>query len=89
MTTYAEMTEKATAQLLEAAKPIEEFAKSVAATTVDAVSKLPSLPLPKGLPTPLDVVTAQFTLAEKFLAAQKDFALSLASALPAKTTTKA
>jgi cell division septum initiation protein DivIVA len=84
MTTYAEMTEKATAQLLEAVKPVEEMAKSFAAQTIESVGKLPALPTVEGLPSPLEVVTAHFALAEKLLGAQKDFAVRLASS--AKTS---
>ena len=81
MTTYAEMTEKATAQLLEAVKPVEELAKSIAAQTIETVGKLPALPSVEGVPSPLEVVTAHFALAEKLLTAQKDFAVRLASSV--------
>jgi len=93
MTTYAEMTEKATAQLLEAGKPFEELAKSFATSTIDQVSKLPSLPAVEGVPSPLEVVSAHFALAEKLLNAQKDFAVRLAASVTpepvkGKSTTK-
>jgi hypothetical protein len=89
MNTYAEMTEKATSQLLEAVKPVEELAKNLAAQTIETVGKLPSLPPVEGVPTALEVVTAHFALAEKLLTAQKDFAIRLASASSGQATTPA
>lgn len=88
MSTYADITEKATNQILEAIKPVEKLAASTFAQAVDGVSKLPSLPRPEGLPTALDVVSAHFAFAQRMLDAQKDFALGLASATPADATAK-
>lgn len=84
MTTYTEITEKATEQILAAVKPVGDLTKSLADTTIDTVSKLPSLPTPEGVPTALEVVTAHFAFAEKLLNAQKDFAFRLAGAQTAK-----
>ena len=80
MTTYTEMTEKAADQILAAMKPMNELTSSVADLTIEAVSKLPSVPTPEGVPTALEVVTAHFAFAEKLLTAQKDFAFRLAGA---------
>ncbi len=80
MTTYTEMTEKAADQILAAMKPMNELTSSVADMTIEAVSKLPSVPTPEGVPTALEVVTAHFAFAEKLLTAQKDFAFRLAGA---------
>jgi hypothetical protein len=80
MTTYTEMTDKATEQLLAAMQPMNELTTSLTDRTLEAVSKLPSLPTPDGVPTPLEVVTAHFAFAEKLLNAQKDFAFRLAGA---------
>ena len=90
MTTYTEMTDKAAEQILAAMQPINDLTSSVADLTVEAVSKLPSVPTPDGVPTPLEVVTAHFAFAEKLLTAQKDFAFRLAGAATAqaKTTPK-
>jgi hypothetical protein len=90
MSSYAEITEKATNQLLEAVKPAEQLATSFA-HKLDGLVKLPSLPGAGSLPTAAEVITTNFALAEKILTAQKDFALSLASsvtppAAPAKAT---
>lgn len=84
MTSYSEMTDKAAEQLLAALQPMNDLTKSIADKTVDAVSKLPSLPTPEGVPTPLEVVTAHFAFAEKLLTAQKDFAFRLAGAAETK-----
>jgi hypothetical protein len=80
MTTYTEMTDKAAEQILAAMQPINDLTSSVADMTVEAVSKLPSVPTPDGVPTALEVVTAHFAFAEKLLTAQKDFAFRLAGA---------
>jgi len=90
MTTYTEMTDKAAEQILAAMQPINDLTTSVADMTVEAVSKLPSVPTPDGVPTPLEVVTAHFAFAEKLLTAQKDFAFRLAGAATpqAKATPK-
>lgn len=80
MTTYTEMTEKAAEQILAAVQPLNDLTKSIADKTIDTVSKLPSLPIPEGVPTPLEVVTAHFAFAEQLLTAQKDFAFRLAGA---------
>jgi len=80
MTTYTEMTEKATEQILAAVKPVNDLTKSFTDSTLDSVSKLPSLPRPEGVPSALEVVTAHFAFAEKLLAAQKDFAFKVAGA---------
>lgn len=89
MTTYTEITEKATEQILAAVKPVGDLTKSFADSTIDTVSKLPSLPTPEGVPTALEVVTAHFAFAEKLLTAQKDFAFRLAGASTAKPKTSA
>jgi hypothetical protein len=94
MTTYAEITEKATTQFLSAVKPVEEFTKSITDSAVATVSKLPSLPTIPGteaFPTQLELVTGYFAFAEQVLHAQKDFAVRLASAAstPAKPAAKA
>jgi hypothetical protein len=90
MTTYTEMTDKAAEQILAAMQPINDLTSSVADMTVEAVSKLPSVPTPDGVPTALEVVTAHFAFAEKLLTAQKDFAFRLAGAATpqAKATPK-
>ena len=80
MTTYTEMTDKAAEQILAAMQPINDLTSSVADLTVEAVSKLPSVPTPDGVPTALEVVTAHFAFAEKLLTAQKEFAFRLAGA---------
>jgi hypothetical protein len=83
MTTYAEMTETATAQILSALRPFEEFAHALTDCAVDTISKLPSpprLPGTDALPTQLELVTGYFTFAERLLHAQRDFAVRLASA---------
>jgi len=84
MTTYTDITDKAAEQLLAAVQPVNDLTKSIADKTIDTVSKLPSLPTPEGVPTPLEVVTAHFAFAEKLLTAQKDFAFGLAGAVTAK-----
>jgi hypothetical protein len=86
MTSYSEITEKAAEQLLAAMQPMNDLTHTLADKTIDVVGKLPSLPTPDGIPTPLEVVTAHFALAEKLLTAQKDFAFRLASATTAATT---
>ncbi len=85
MTTYTELTEKAAEQILAAIQPMNELTSSVADRTIEAVSKLPSVPTPDGVPTPLEVVTAHFAFAEKLLTAQKDFAFRLAGAATPQT----
>ena len=89
MTTYTEMTEKATEQILAAVKPVGDLTKSIADSTIDTVSKLPSLPRTEGVPTALEVVTAHFAFAEKLLNAQKDFAFKLAGSATAKPKSSA
>jgi hypothetical protein len=88
MSTYSELTDKAAEQLLAAMQPMNELTQSLAGKTVDTVSKLPSLPTPDGVPTPLEVVTAHFAFAEKLLTAQKDFAFRLAGAVETTPKTK-
>jgi hypothetical protein len=91
MTSYSELTDKATEQLLAAMQSMNDLTTSITDKTMEAVGKLPSLPTPDGVPTPLEVVTAHFAFAEKLLAAQKDFAFRLAGAAtpePPKTTRK-
>jgi hypothetical protein len=78
MTTYTELTEKATDQLLEAVKPLNDLTQKFASSAAETASKLPTLPRPEGVPTALEVVTAHYALAGKLLKAQMDFAIKLA-----------
>jgi hypothetical protein len=89
MTTYTDITDKAAEQLRAAVKPVNDLTKSIADMTIETASKLPSLPTPEGVPTPLEVVTAHFALTEKLMSAQKDFAFRLAGAATAKPKSSA
>ncbi|MCW2498431.1 MAG: hypothetical protein JWN87_107 [Frankiales bacterium] len=88
MSTYAELTEKATTQLLEAVKPVEELAVTVASAVDGAVRKLPSLPVSERFPTPAQVVGANFAILGRLMTAQQDFAQRLLdpAGVPARAT---
>jgi hypothetical protein len=80
MSTYTEYTEKATNRLFEAVKPAEDLAAMLAGAVNTASGTLSELTLPKALPPVAEVVTANFAVLERLLAAQKEFALRLAPA---------
>lgn len=88
MTTYTELTEKAADQLLSAVKPVGDLTRSLADRAAGTVGKLPSLPRPEGVPTTLEVVSANVAFAERLLGAQKDFLVSLAGTTTAAEPTK-
>ena len=85
MTTYTEMTEKATEQILAAVQPDrrpDQVGRRHRPSKPSASCR--PLPTPEGVPTALEVVTAHFAFAEKLLTAQKDFAFRLAGAATPK-----
>ena len=86
MTSYSELTDKATTSILDAVKPVEELTKTVIGAVDGVASKLPSLPASPALPTASEVLTANYSAVERLFAAQKDFLLGLAAATPAVVT---
>jgi ABC-type nitrate/sulfonate/bicarbonate transport system substrate-binding protein len=89
MATYTQITQLLGTALLEAARPLQDGVVQAIATLDGLAGKVPGLPegsavpmvdhlqgLP-ALPTAREVVSANFDLAERFLAAQRAFALRL------------
>src|SRR4051794_21787089 len=96
MTTYTELTEKMGGRLLDTLKQIENVSASAAETVAGSAARvlpdLPSVPGADKVPSPTEVVTANFALVERLLEAQKDYVLRLAavgSSAEAKPRTKA
>ena len=92
MATYAQLTHQLGTAVLEAARPVQDAVVQALATLEGLAGKVPGLPeasarpvadhlqgLP-GLPSAREVVSANFDLAERLLAAQRTFALRLVSA---------
>ena len=92
MATYAQFTHQLGTVLLEAARPVQDAVVQALSTLEGLAGKVPGLPeaatrplvdhlggLP-GLPSARDVVSANFDLAERLLAAQRIFALRLVNA---------
>ena len=82
MSTYTELTDKATAQLFGAVKPVEDLAVTFATAVDGMTDKLRGLPLQEQLPTASELVTAHFALVERLVSAQKDLAVRLTSSAP-------
>lgn len=92
-TTYTQVTQQLGTALLEAARPVQDAVVQAIETFDELVRKLPGLaqdavPTPlaerfaglPGLPSAREVVTANFDLGERLLAAQRTFALRLVTA---------
>jgi hypothetical protein len=93
MSTYTEVTQQIGDQWVAALKRVEGALEAVSGGIGDASAKidLPKLPLPEQLaqatesltakiPQPSEVVAANFALAERLLAAQRDLTLRLLDA---------
>jgi hypothetical protein len=92
MATYTQFTHQLGTALLEAARPVQDAVVQALGTLDGLAGKVPGLPeasamplvehlqgLP-GLPSAREVVSANFDLAERLLAAQRTFALRLVNA---------
>jgi hypothetical protein len=79
MSRYAELTDTATTRMLETVQPVEDLTLKLAGAVDGVVTKLPSLPRHESLPTTVEVLDAHFAVAERLLAAQKDFLLRVLS----------
>ncbi len=82
---YLKMVDDAGDQALSALKQAEEAVVSVVQQASDFVADilpdLPRNPLAETVPTPRDTTKTGFDLAEKFLAASKEYTLELLKAL--------
>jgi hypothetical protein len=79
MSRYAELTDTATTRLLDTVKPVEDVTVKLASAVDGVVTKLPTLPRHEAVPSTVEVVGANFAVAERLLAAQKDFVLRVLS----------
>ena len=85
MSSYAQLTEQFGTRLLDAVKPAADVVARAVETVDGLLAQLPSLPtlpLTDRLPSRQEVVVANFDLAERLLAAQRDFALRLVHVSP-------
>ena len=85
MSSYAQLTEQFGTRLLDAVQPTADAVARAVETVDGLLSRLPSvpvLPLSDRLPSRREVVVANFDLAGRLLAAQRDFALRLVQVSP-------
>ena len=87
MASYTEMTQKVGDQLIDALKRVEDAGASMTSSLSEALPDAPSLPGADRLPSPTEIITANFALFERLLQAQKDFALRLAGSSGSAGTT--
>ena len=84
--TYPELTKSFGDQVVDAVKQAEERTVSAISTTNEIVSSLfsslPSVPVPEGVPSASEVVSANAALLERVLKAQTKFTLSVLDSLP-------
>ena len=87
---YLKMVDDAGDQALSAMKQAEDAVVSavgqVSDFVADLIPDLPKNPLADSVPTPRETTSTGFELAEKFLAAAKDYSLELLKALEPVTS---
>lgn len=82
MSSYTSILDDATSTYLDAVGQVGGIATTVVDAAKAVAGKLPVPAQPAALPTVSEVVTANFAVAQRLLAAQESFALKLAASLP-------
>lgn len=80
--TYTSLVDDATTSYLDAVGKLGGITTTVLDAVKAIAERLPTPSAPAPLPTVSEVLTANFAVAERLLAAQKTFALQLADAVP-------
>ena len=81
MASYTDITTQAGDQILEVLKRVEDASVDAVSTISNAaggvLAKLPTVPISSKLPSPVEVAQANYSLAERIYAEQKNFTLRL------------
>lgn len=82
MSRYTEFTQDIGEKLVELSKPVQDASVDAVATISETVADfVPELKLPEAIPAPSDIVKANFDLAQKLVAAQRDYVLRVLDAI--------